>query len=251
MLTVLYALGLAALAALFFAFFDGLGRYAPLASQLIMALLTSLIAYLHFKLAGWYRERYGPLAYQAYFYHLMLPYLVAWYACFFHPLFIGGPALLPTWLALVLGVFLLLLCPIVALHIERAGFHMETHGLDLYTIFPEETTIVRGEIYGYVRHPLYLALAAGTFGLGFLANNWIALGAAALQLIPALVAAWLEDRELIERDGPAHRKYIRSTGALLPRRDVPGFFRLLFLGLFSSWAQASPSGTHEEGRGYE
>jgi protein-S-isoprenylcysteine O-methyltransferase Ste14 len=162
----------------------------------------------------------------------MLPYLVAWYACFFHPLFIGGPALLPIWLAIALGVFFLLLVPITSVHIERAGFHMETHGLDVYTIFPGETQVVRGEIYAYIRHPLYFALSCGAFGLAFLANNWIALGAGLLQLIPALLAGWMEDRELIERDGAAHRGYINNTGALLPRRDIGGFLRTLYVGLF-------------------
>ena len=38
---------------------------------------------------------------------------------------------------------------------------MVTHGMDLYTIFPEETKIVRGKIYGYIRHPLYFTLFFG------------------------------------------------------------------------------------------
>lgn len=237
LLTMLYTAGLALLSVLFFTLVNRLGPYAPLVSQLVMALITALISYLHFRLIDWYRARYDSLAYRYYFYHLMLPYLVAWYACVFHPLFIGGPALLPSWLATVLGVLFVLLVPITSVHIERAGFHMETHGLDLYTLFPGETAIVRGEIYAYIRHPLYFALTCGTLGLALLANNWIALVAAILQLIPALFAAWMEDRELLERDRRAHGEYIRNTGALLPRRDVPGFFRLLFIGLFSAGAQ--------------
>jgi protein-S-isoprenylcysteine O-methyltransferase Ste14 len=239
LLTVLYTAFLALLCVLFFYFVDRLSWFAPLISQGIMALLTALISWLHFRLVGWYRGKYGPLAYRYYFCHLMLPYLVAWYACFFHPFFIDGPALLPAWLSIVLGVLFLLLVPITSVHIERAGFHMETHGMDIYTVFPEETTIVRGEIYGYIRHPLYFALTCGTFGLAFFANNWIALGAAALQLIPALSTGWMEDKELIERDGEAHREYIRSTGALLPRKDIGGFFRLLFVGLAAPGPQAS------------
>jgi protein-S-isoprenylcysteine O-methyltransferase Ste14 len=238
-LTVLYTAFLALLCVLFFHYVDHLSWFAPLISQGIMALLTALISWLHFKLAGWYRDRYGPLAYRTYFYHLMLPYLVAWYACFFHPLFISGPALLPAWLAIVLGVLLLLLVPITSVHIERAGFHMETHGVDIYTVFPEETTVVRGEIYAYIRHPLYFALTCGTFGLAFFANNWIALGVAFLQLIPALLAGWMEDKELVERDGVAHREYIEHTGALLPRRDVMGFFRILFVELVAPGPGAS------------
>lgn len=231
LLTMLYAAFLAFLCTLFFTVVNRLGPYAPLVSQLVMAAITVLLSYLHFRLVDRYRQRYGSLAYRHYFYHLMLPYLVAWYACFFHPLFIDGPALLPSWLAVVLGAFFLLLVPITSVHIERAGFHMETHGLDVYTVFPGETAIVRGEIYAYIRHPLYFALSCGTFGLAFLANNWIALGAALLQLIPALSVGWMEDRELVGRTGRAHEAYIRTTGALLPRRDVLGFLRLLFLGL--------------------
>ena len=237
LLTVLYTAALATLCILFFTGVNRLGPYAPLISQLVMAMVTALLSYLHFKRVDWYRERYGALAYRYYFYHLMLPYLVAWYACFFHPLFIDGPALLPTWLATVLGVFFLLLVPITSVHIERAGFHMETHGLDVYTVFPEETSIVRGEIYAYIRHPLYLALTCGAIGLATLANNWIALVAALLQLIPALFAGWMEDRELVERDGPAHEAYIRNTGALLPKGDVLGFVRLLFVGLWPACAR--------------
>jgi protein-S-isoprenylcysteine O-methyltransferase Ste14 len=232
LLTMLYTALLVLACGLFFSLVDGLGPYAPLASQLAMALITVLISYLHFKLVDVYRGRYDAMAYRYYFYHLMLPYLVAWYACVFHPLFIDGPALLPTWLALVLGLFFLLLAPITSVHIERSGFHMETHGLDLYTLFPGETAIVRGEIYAYIRHPLYFALSCGTIGLAFIANNWIALVAGLLQLIPALFAAWMEDRELLERDPATHQDYIQNTGALLPRRDVLGFLRLLFVGLF-------------------
>jgi protein-S-isoprenylcysteine O-methyltransferase Ste14 len=233
LLTMVYAALLALLVFLFFGAVDPSGPYAPLISQLAMALLTALLCYVHLKLVDWYRQRYDQQAYRHYFYHLILPYLVAWYACVFHPLFINGPALLPAWLAILLGVLLLLLAPIISIHIERSGFHMETHGLDLYTLFPGEAPVVRGEIYAYIRHPLYLALTCATFGLALIANNWIALVAALLQLIPALFAGWMEDRELVQRTGREHQEYISHTGALLPRRDVRGFFRLLLVGLFS------------------
>jgi hypothetical protein len=43
----------------------------------------------------------------------------------------------------------------------------------------------------------------------------------------------MEDRELIDRDGAAHREYIENTGALLPRKDVVGFLRTLFVDLIT------------------
>jgi protein-S-isoprenylcysteine O-methyltransferase Ste14 len=158
----------------------------------------------------------------------MIPYLVTWYAGFFHPLFVGGPRLLPPWLSIVLGVLFLAIFMLTSLQIERAGFHTVTHGMDVYTIFPEEATVVRGEIYGYVRHPLYLSLMCGTLALAFLRNNGMALLAALLLLIPSLAAGYMEDRELIERSGTEHREYIKNTPALLPVRRLGGFLKFLF-----------------------
>jgi len=120
-------------------------------------------------------------------------------------------------------LFLVALRPIDLLHFlgwrQLQGHAEERHGL------------VTHGAYALCRHPLYFALSCGTFGLAFLANNWIALGAALLQLIPALCVGWMEDRELVGRTGRAHEEYIQTTGALLPKRDVLGFLRLLFLGL--------------------
>ena len=227
-LTVLYTLAWAVACGTFFYLVDGLGIYGPLISQAIMCLVVTAISAIHFVRASAYREKYGAMAYRYFFYHLMIPYLVTWYAGFFHPLFVSGPRLLPLWLAIVLGIVFLVLFLLTSLQIERAGFHSITHGMDLYTVFPEEATVVRGEIYGYVRHPLYLSLMCGTLALAFLRNSGMALSVALLLLIPSLAAGYMEDRELIERSGQEHKEYVRNTPALIPVRRLGGFLKLLF-----------------------
>jgi protein-S-isoprenylcysteine O-methyltransferase Ste14 len=227
-LTLLYVLLLAAACCAFFYVIDRLGPYGPLISQAAICLVVTAISAIHFVQAGAYRIKYGALAYRYFFYYLMIPYLVTWYACFLHPLFVSGPRLLSPWLAVFLGLAFLVLFLLTSLHIERAGFHTVTHGMDLYTIFPEEATVVRGEIYGYVRHPLYLSLMCGTLALALLRNNGMALLVALLLLIPSLAAGYMEDRELIERSGAEHREYIKNTPALVPIRRLGGFLRLLF-----------------------
>jgi protein-S-isoprenylcysteine O-methyltransferase Ste14 len=227
LLTVAYVLVLSAICGLFFYYVDRLTPYAALISQLVMALLVTLIGYLHFQKAEVYRQRYGALAYRYFFYHFMVPYLVTWYACFFHPLFVDGPALLPRPLALGLGGLCLALMVLVAVHIERAGFHEVTHGMDIYTVFPEETTVVHGEIYGYIRHPLYFALMCGSIGLALFSNNAFALGVALLQLIPAVAVGYMEDQELIERAGEEHLQYIKTTNLLVPTRRIWVFLKML------------------------
>jgi protein-S-isoprenylcysteine O-methyltransferase Ste14 len=228
LLTLLYVLFLSGLCVLFFYYVDRTAPYMPLVSQLVMALLVTFISYLHFKQAVPYRQKYGALAYRYYFYHFMLPYLVTWYACCFHPLFVGGTVLLPWWFAIGGGALLLALTALTGIHIERAGFHEMTHGMDIYTVFPEETTVVHGEIYGYIRHPLYFALTCGTFALAFFRNTPLALLVALLQLIPALAAGYMEDRELIERSGETHRRYVQKTAMLFPLRRLGSFLKLLF-----------------------
>lgn len=228
LLTVGYVVIQSVLCVAFFFYLDRLSWYAPIISQLVMAIIVTVISYLHFKKVGRYRERYGPLAYRYYFYHLMVPYLVTWYACFFHPLFVSGPALLPRWIAIGLGIVFLLLCFVTSIHVERAGFHMVTHGMDVYTVFPDEATVVYGKIYGYVRHPLYLSLTCGCIGLALLRNNTTALLVSLLQLIPALAAGYMEDQELIERVGEEHKAYIEQTAALVPVMRLGGFLKLLF-----------------------
>lgn len=228
LLTIGYVFLLSALGVVFFYYFDQLVWYAPIISQLVMTIIVAVISYLHFRKVGYYRERYGPLAYRYYFYHLMIPYLVTWYACFFHPLFVSGSVLLPWWVAIGLGMFFLLLFVLASIHIERAGFAFTTYGMDVYTIFPEEAPVVYGEIYGYIRHPLYFALICGGIGLGLLRNNWIALVVSLLQLIPSLFAGYMEDKELIEREGEGHREYLQTTAALIPVKRIWGFIKLLF-----------------------
>jgi protein-S-isoprenylcysteine O-methyltransferase Ste14 len=228
LLTFLYVIFLGAICVLFFSFVNRLGAYAPLISQFVMALVTVLLEVIHIMTARAYRTKYGPLAYQVHFYHLMLPILVSWYACCFHPAFIGGQSLLPPWLAVGLGILLLIPVPLATIQIEKAGFHTMTHGLDIYSIFPEEATAVHGAIYGFIRHPLYFTLVCMTFALGLFRNNLISLLAAVLILIPALATGYVEDLELINRYGQAHHDYVRQTPALFPFRHAYRFIRLLF-----------------------
>jgi len=193
-----------------------------------MSIIVVFIGYFHIKRAKHYRDKYGDLAYQKYFYRYMIPYLIIWYAVFFHPLFITGPILFPFWIALIPAIIFFIMFILVTIHIERAGFKTITHGMDIYTIFPEEATVVRGEIYAYIRHPLYLSLALGCFGLSFIANNYIALISAIIQLIPCIIVGKIEDKELIKRDGDKHLDYIQSTALLFPFTRIFGFLKLLF-----------------------
>jgi protein-S-isoprenylcysteine O-methyltransferase Ste14 len=227
-LTIIYILSLIALSILYFYCFNPIIWFMPIITQSLMAIIVIIIAYLHLKKAEDYRKKYSNLAYQVYFYHYIIPLLVSWYALFFHPLFISGNPLIPFLISIWIAIFFIVIFILVSIHIERAGFKMITHGMDLYTIFPEETPIVRGEIYSFIRHPLYLSLTCGCFGLAFIANNIMAIIAAIIQVTPCIFVAQMEDNELIERGGDTHEDYINSTAFLFPLKRILGFLKLLF-----------------------
>ncbi|GAG69131.1 unnamed protein product, partial [marine sediment metagenome] len=64
--------------------------------------------------------------------------------------------------------------------------------------------------------------------LALFRNNILSLLTALIFLIPIFVAVRLEDREMMERFGEKHRKYVNNTGALFPRKNIGKFLKLLF-----------------------
>lgn len=217
------------LCVLFFWWFDSFEWYAPLLSQSIVAAVCTGFAYAHMKNARKYREKYEDRAYRYFFFHYIMPIFATWYAMLVHPLLVGGKPLLPFWVAVIISVFFLSFRPLTARHISKSGFDNIGHGFGIYTVYPEEGPLVSSKIYSYVRHPMYLGSVCVTIGAAFLRNNVLALLTALIFLVPTLVEIHLEDNELIRRGGEEHRKYIKNTGALFPRRNVLKFFTFLFL----------------------
>ena len=226
-LTVLYLFSLTTLTVLFFYFINKTAWWAPIMSQAIMCIIVCIIGILHFRYAKIYRRKYQNLAYQKFLYVFVLPYIIAWYGCFYHPAFIKGSKLLPIWAQIILIVFCLILVISASLQIKKAGFSLMTHGMDIFTVFPEETGIIRGKIYSFIRHPLYFVLFIGGLAMGFISNAWIALVVASIQIIPCVIIGYCEDKELIARSGEEHREYIKKTAFLIPIRRLLGFLKLL------------------------
>lgn len=213
----------------FFQWFDGLKWYAALISQFIVALVCSVFSRFYVKNAEKYRKKYGNRAYRNFFFHFVILLLVTGNACIFHPLLVKGPPLLPVYLALVLGTFLVLMRFLFEWHIHRSGFDEIGHGLGIFMVFPEEAQRVSSDIYSYIRHPMFAGDLCLALGFAVLRNNLLAVLTALVCLIPFLIEARLEDRELVKRFREEHRSYIRETPAIFPRlRDTGKFFRFLF-----------------------
>ena len=213
----------------FFWWFDGLVWYGAWISQLIVALVCSAFSYGHMKNAEKYRKKYGKLAYRYLFFRFIILMLVTGNACVFHPLIVGGPALLPLWLAIIFGTFLIFMRFLLEWHIHRSGFDEIGHGLGIYMVSPEEGGRISSDIYSYIRHPMFAGDLCLALGFALLRNNLLAVFTALISFIPFLAEVRLEDEELVKRFGEEHKRYISETPAIFPHlRDIGKFIRFLF-----------------------
>ena len=134
-----------------------------------------------------------------------------------HPLMVNGGRFLPTWVAIPLGLFLVVFGLLLRRSAMTGSGFSVGHAFGVYLVFPEDGILVHKEVYAYLRHPLSAGVICIAIGFGFARNSVLAILTALIYLAPILVEMKLEDDELIERFGDAHRQYMKETRALFPR----------------------------------
>jgi protein-S-isoprenylcysteine O-methyltransferase Ste14 len=146
-----------------------------------------------------------------------------------HPLMVNGGRLLPTWVAIPLGLLLVVFGLLIRRSAMTGSGFSVGHAFGIYLVFPQDGKLVDKEVYAYLRHPLSAGVICIAIGFGFARNSVLALLTALIYLVPTLVEMKLEEDELIERFGDAHRRYMKETRALFPRwQDVGRFLKLVF-----------------------
>jgi len=211
---------------------DRLFWYGPLITQLALATFGAFF-YLEIvlnrkKIREKYLAKYGALAYRPFFYRHALPPLIPMFIGSLHPLFISGPKLMPWWIALPLGAFLVLTFLLSQRPAVTGEFDIKYH-LWMYTIFPENAKLLRTGIYSIIRHQHYAFIFFGTLGFGILRNNLIAILCVLIYSLPFVFFARLEEEELIERFGDDYRNYMKETPAFFPQfKNILKFLRLIF-----------------------
>jgi protein-S-isoprenylcysteine O-methyltransferase Ste14 len=199
------------------------------------------------KVRNKYRNKFGKLAYQRLFYRYIIYQNVFGNTSrycrillktdYLLPAFITFPShfltntLFPIYLALPLGLLLLIFG--LLLWNPSKEFNVDLH-MYVYLIFPEDSRIVESEIYSIIRHPKYLAECLFAIGIGFLANNLIALFFSFFHVIPMLSLIVIEDRELKRRLGEKFLRYKEKVPALIPHYGTwKKFVKLLIVNKIS------------------
>ncbi len=192
-----------------------------------------------------YRAEYGDRAYQQFFYRCVVPVIGPCTIGFLMIPAVGNSSFLPAlypydhvlyqtlspwWLLVPIGAILLVFSVLAMRKSINGGFDRDTE-LFLYIIYPEESFPIQGGVYKYVRHAHYAEGIWTSFGLAFLAQNWMGFVMALMLVLQYYAIARAEDKELIRRYGDAIEGHVRSKPMFFPRlKDLGSIVRLVLVG---------------------
>jgi len=211
---------------------DRLHPYGAIISQMALSILACIICYIVMRYMIYRLRDQCKLTHQlpnwAAGFHLAFVIALI-FALMVHPLMVNGQRLLPIWVAIPLGLFLIIFGSLIRLSaMTDSGFSL-AHAYGVYLVFPEDGLHIDKKVYAFLRHPLSAGVICISIGNGLIRNNILALLTALIFLIPILLQMKLEEDELIERFGDVHRRYMKETRALFPRwRDLGRLLNLVF-----------------------
>lgn len=209
------------------------GYFWLLAVEIVPGGLGFGLLALFFRYKADFKSRFGPLAYSRAASWLGFPGVVMIGTLIARIRYLAGP-LIPRFWGLnglpVLGWALMVMGVLLALRT------VQIFGVDnlvmLYVYFPEESHLVNHKIYDILRHPAYAAVQCIAFGLALLNGSWLAFAGAVI--FSMALWGWLrlvEEKELIQRFGPAYIEYRQRVPAFLPHpRHLAGLFEFMIFG---------------------
>ena len=96
------------------------------------------------------------------------------------------------------------------------GFYLFYHHGKPADGMEETTTLIKSGLYRYIRHPLYLSLILGGFGVMMKDIKWLSLFLAIVNLLALYLTAKVEEREMIKRFGKDYEQYMSTTKMFIP-----------------------------------
>ncbi|MDD5236728.1 MAG: methyltransferase [Candidatus Omnitrophica bacterium] len=172
-----------------------------------------------------YLKQHGRAAYRVAAFKFLLPYGALWLAAVTMPLWAPGERAIRLFPFSIIGLVVLV-----------AGFFLmrkilNVFGIDrliyLYTYFPEDATIVKLEIFEFIRHPAYAAWIY--FGAAFflIRGSWASLLCLAINFIAIYIVARAEEGDIIKDFKGDYYAYQNSVPCFFPKRPL-AFVKFIF-----------------------
>ena len=177
-----------------------------------------------------YREKYGLLAGQKYWFNYQFYTMPFISAAYYFPLILHNYDFLPVlvklpphfintnifpyYVSLILGIFIV----IIGFMIKKpSGGYGTDYDNYIYTIFPENSRLITEGLYRYIRNPQYLGRGVIAIGFGVIANNISAVFVGLIHFFSYCAIIPAEDDELLRRYEDEFKVYTKQVPALFPR----------------------------------
>jgi len=96
------------------------------------------------------------------------------------------------------------------------GFYLFYHHGKPADGMEETTALITSGLYRYIRHPLYLSLILGGFGVMMKDLKWLSFILAFVNLLALYLTAKVEEKEMIKRFGKDYADYMCTTKMFIP-----------------------------------
>jgi protein-S-isoprenylcysteine O-methyltransferase Ste14 len=96
------------------------------------------------------------------------------------------------------------------------GFYLYYHHGKPADGMEETTALITSGLYRYIRHPLYLSLILGGFGIMMKDLKWLSLILAFVNLLALYLTAKVEEKEMIKRFDKDYEEYMSGTKMFIP-----------------------------------
>lgn len=143
-----------------------------------------------------------------------------------YPTNIFTKTLFPIYIAIPIGIIIVIYSWLIIR--KSQNFDGDT-GNYLHLIDPNKNRVLKDGLYKYMRHPRFFTRFTIAIGLGFLANNLLAIFVALFQFIPYFSCVIVLDKKLGVIFGDEVKKYIRVTPSFIPKfRNWKDYVKVLF-----------------------
>ncbi|MFC2115655.1 methyltransferase family protein [Bacteroidota bacterium] len=110
-----------------------------------------------------------------------------------------------SWILLIASLLVAIFGFFLFYHHGRPSDHME-----------ETTQLISTGLYRYIRHPLYLSLILGGFGVMMKDPKWTQVILSIINLLAMYLTARVEENEMIRKFGQEYAEYMKKTKMFIP-----------------------------------
>ena len=165
-----------------------------------------------------YLKRFGKSAYRVAALRFLLPYAALWWGAASMPLWVPGQRLLKVIPFSIFGAVVILVVCLLLFKIE-AVFGMDRLSF-AYSYFPQESRLVKSQVFEFIRHPVYTAWLYFGIGVFFIRGSMTSLVSIVINIIAISILANEEEKDIMKYFKEDYLAYTKKVPRFFSKRPI-------------------------------